>query len=160
MKEIFEILEQDARATPEQISTMVGIPVNEVKKSIKQAEKDGTILKYKTIINWPKLGEGDIWALIEVRVAPQRDVGFDAIAERIYQFPQVYSAYLVSGTYDLAILVRGKDMQEISSFVTEKLAPLERVQSTVTHFLLKRYKENGETFQPPRETNKRLPVTP
>ena len=160
MKEIFEILEQDARATPEQISTMVGIPVNQVKKAIKQAEKDGTILKYKTIINWPKLGEGDIWALIEVRVAPQRDVGFDAIAERIYQFPQVYSAYLVSGTYDLAILVRGKDMQEISSFVTEKLAPLERVQSTVTHFLLKRYKENGEIFQLPRETNKRLPVTP
>src|SRR4030042_3375997 len=108
MKEIFEILEQDSRATPEQISTMVGIPVKEVKKSIKQAEKDGIILKYKTIINWPKLGEGDIWALIEVRVAPQRDVGFDAIAERIYQFPQVYSAYLVSGTYDLAILVRGK----------------------------------------------------
>ena len=160
MKEIFEILEQDARATPEQISTMVGIPVNQVKKAIKQAEKDGIILKYKTIINWPKLGEGDIWALIEVRVAPQRDVGFDAIAERIYQFPQVYSAYLVSGTYDLAILVRGKDMQEISSFVTEKLAPLERVQSTVTHFLLKRYKENGETFQLPKETNKRLPVTP
>ena len=160
MKEIFEILEQDARATPEQISTMVGIPVNEVKKSIKQAEKDGTILKYKTIINWPKLGEGDIWALIEVRVAPQRDVGFDAIAERIYQFPQVYSAYLVSGTYDLAILVRGKDMQEIASFVAEKLAPLERVQSAVTHFLLKRYKENGEIFQLPRETNKRLPVTP
>jgi len=159
MKEIFEILEQDARATPEQISTMVGIPVNQVKKAIKQAEKDGIILKYKTIINWPKLGEGDIWALIEVRVAPQRDVGFDAIAERIYQFPQV-SAYLVSGTYDLAILVRGKDMQEISSFVTEKLAPLERVQSTVTHFLLKRYKENGETFQLPKETNKRLPVTP
>jgi DNA-binding Lrp family transcriptional regulator len=138
---------------------MVGIPVNEVKKSIKQAEKDGIILKYKTIINWPKLGEGDIWALIEVRVAPQRDVGFDAIAERIYQFPQVYSAYLVSGTYDLAILVKGKNMQEISSFVTEKLAPLERVQSTVTHFLLKRYKESGETFQLPKETNKRLPVT-
>ncbi len=160
MKEIFEILEQNARATPEQISTMVDKPVSEVEKMIRQAEKDGTILKYKTIINWPKLGEGDIWALIEVRVTPQRDVGFDAIAERIYQFPEVYSAYLVSGTYDLAILVKGKNMQEISSFVTEKLAPLERVQSTVTHFLLKRYKENGETFHLSREINKRLPITP
>jgi DNA-binding Lrp family transcriptional regulator len=160
VKEIFEILEQNARATPEQISTMVDKPVSEVEKIIRQAEKDGTILKYKTIINWPKLGEGDIWALIEVRITPQRGVGFDAIAERIYQFPEVHSAYLVSGTYDLAILVRGKTMQEISSFVAEKLAPLEHVQSTVTHFLLKRYKENGETFHLPKEINRRLPITP
>jgi len=160
VKEIFEILEQNARATPEQISTMVDKPVSEVEKIIKQAEKDGAILKYKTIINWPKLEKEDIWALIEVRVTPQRGVGFDAIAERIYQFPEVYSAYLVSGTYDLSILVRGKNMQEISSFVAEKLAPLEQVQSTVTHFLLKRYKENGETFHLPKEINKRLPITP
>ena len=159
MKEIFEILEHNARATPEQISTMVNRPVKEVEQTIKQAEKDGTIVKYKTIINWPKLGKEDVWALIEVRVAPQRGVGFDAIAERIYQFPEVYSAYLVSGTYDLAILMRSKNMQEISSFVTEKLAPLEQVQSTVTHFLLKRYKENGETFRLPKETNRRLPIT-
>ena len=160
MKEIFEILEQNARATPEQISTMVDKPVSKVEKIIKQAEKDGTILKYKAIINWSKLDKEDIQALIEVRVTPQRDVGFDAIAERIYQFPEVYSAYLVSGTYDLAILVKGKNMQEISSFVTEKLAPLERVQNTVTHFLLKRYKENGETFHLPKEIDKRLPITP
>jgi len=159
MKEIFEILEQNGRATPEQIATMVDKPVSEVEKIIKQAEKDGSILKYKAIINWPKLGKEEIWALIEVRVAPQRDVGFDAIAERIYQFPEVYSAYVVSGTYDLAIMVKGKNMQEISNFVTEKLAPLERVQSTVTHFLLKRYKENGEIFHLPREINKRLPIT-
>jgi len=160
MKEIFEILEQNARATPEQISTMVDKPVREVEKIIKQAEKDGTILKYKAIVNWPKLGREDVWALIEVRVTPQRDVGFDAVAERIYQFPEVHSAYLVSGTYDLAILVKGKNMQEIASFVAEKLAPLEQVQSTVTHFLLKRYKENGETFRLPKETNRRLPITP
>jgi len=160
MKEIFEILEQNARATPEQIATMVDKPVSEVEKTIKQAEKDGIILKYKAIINWPKLGKEDIQALIEVRVTPQRDVGFDAIAERIYQFPEVYSAYVVSGTYDLAILVKGKNMHEISSFVTEKLAPLERVQSTVTHFLLKRYKENGEIFHLPKEINRRLPITP
>jgi len=160
MKEIFKILEQNARATPAQIATMVNKPVREVQRIIKQAEKDGIILKYKAIINWPKLGKEDIWALIEVRVTPQRDVGFDAIAQRIYQFHEVYSAYLVSGTYDLAILVRGKNMQEISSFVAEKLAPLEQVQSAVTHFLLKRYKESGETFHLPKETNRRLPITP
>ncbi|MFO7773299.1 MAG: Lrp/AsnC family transcriptional regulator [Dehalococcoidia bacterium] len=160
MKEIFEILEQDARTTPEQIATMVDKPVSEVEKTIRQGEKDGTILKYKTIVNWPRLGEEATWALIEVRVTPQRGVGFDAIAERIYKFPEVYSAYLVSGTYDLAIMVKGKNMQEISSFVTEKLATLDRVQSTVTHFLLKRYKESGETFYLPKEINKRLPITP
>ena len=160
MKEIFEILEQNARATPTQIATMVNKSVSEVEKIVKQAEKDGTILKYKAIIDWSKLGNEDIQALIEVRVTPQRDVGFDAIAERIYQFPEVYSAYVVSGTYDLAILVKGKNMHEISSFVTEKLAPLERVQSTVTHFLLKRYKENGEIFHLPKEVNRRLPITP
>ena len=159
MEQVFEIFEQNAKASPEQISTMVGIPASEVEKIIKQAEKDGTIVKYKTTINWAKLGKEEVWALIEVKIAPQRDLGFDAIAERIYQFPQVYSAYLVSGTYDLAVLVKGRNMREISSFVTEKLAPLERVQSTVTHFLLKRYKENGEIFQPSLE-NKRLAITP
>ena len=138
---------------------MIGMPISEVERIIKQAEKDGTILKYKTTINWAKLGKEKVWALIEVKVTPQRDVGFDSIAERIYQFPQVDSAYVVSGTYDLAIFVKGNNMQEISSFVTEKLAPLERVQSTVTHFLLKRYKENGEVFQFRKEIE-RLPITP
>lgn len=160
MKEILRILEQNARATSSQIAAMVDKPVREVNRVIKQAERDGIILKYKAIVNWPKIGKEDIWALIEVRVTPQRDVGFDAIAQRIYQFPEVYSAYLVSGTYDLAILVRGRNMQEIASFVAEKLAPLEQVQSAVTHFLLKRYKESGEIFQIPREANRRLPITP
>jgi DNA-binding Lrp family transcriptional regulator len=160
MKEILKILEQNGRATPSQIATMLGKPATAVKEVMTRAEKDGIILKYKAIINWPKLGKEDIWALIEVRVTPQRGVGYDAIAERIYQFPQVYSAYLVSGTYDLAILVTGKNMQDISSFVAEKLAPLEQVQSAVTHFLLKRYKESGETFHVPKETNRRLPITP
>ncbi len=159
MEQIFEILQDNARATPEQISTMLGIPVSEVEKAIRKAEENKTILKYKTIINWSKLGKEEVWALIEVRVTPQRDVGFDAIAEHIYRFPQVQYAYLVSGTYDLAILVKGKNMQEISSFVTEKLAPLEKVQSTVTHFLLKRYKVEGEIIEPAKEL-KRLPITP
>lgn len=159
MKQIFEALEKDARLTPEQISTMTGISVAEVKKAIKKAEEDRAVLKYKTVIDWAKLGEEQVWALVEVKVVPQRDVGFDAIAERIYRFPQARSVYLASGTYDLAVLVAGKTMQEIAVFVSQKLAPLETVQGTVTHFILKKYKEDGEIFEG-GEGIKRLPVTP
>jgi DNA-binding Lrp family transcriptional regulator len=140
IKEILRILEGDARVTPKQISTMTGTPQSEVEKLIKQAEKDRTILKYKTIVNWDKAGEEQVSALIEVKVAPQRDVGFDAIAERIYRFPQARSVYLLSGTYDLLVLVSGKTMHEVADFVSQKLAPIEEVQGTVTHFMLKRYK--------------------
>lgn len=158
MKEIFEILEKDARTTPEQVSTMTGIPLAEVKKAIKKAEREKIIVKYKAMINWQRLGEEQVQALIEVRVQPQREVGFDALAERIYRFPQVRSAYLVSGTYDLAVLVVGKTMQEVAAFVAQKLAPLEGVQGTVTHFLLKRYKEDSEILEGKEEV-KRLPLT-
>ena len=159
MNEIFRILEQDARKTPQQIATMTGIPLAEVKDAIKQAEGNRTILKYKTMINWDKLGEEQVWALVEVRVTPQRDVGFDAIAERIYRFPEARSVYLVSGTYDLAVLVVGKTMHEVAAFTSEKLAPLEGVQGTVTHFLLKRYKEDGEVMDG-EEGPKRVPIMP
>jgi len=159
MKQIFEALEKDARLAPEQLSTMTGIPVAEVEKTIKKAEGNRTILKYKTVVDWAKLGEEQVWALLEVKVIPQRDVGFDAIAERIYRFPEARSVYLASGTYDLAILVAGKTMQEVAVFVSEKLAPLETVQSTVTHFILKKYKEDGEIIEG-GEGVKRLPVTP
>lgn len=158
MKEIMEILESDARATPEGISTMTGIPLAEVKKAIGEAEKNHVIVKYKTMINWQKAGDERIWAVIEVRIQPQRNVGFDAIAERIYRFPEVRSAYLVSGTYDLAVFVVGKTMQEVASFVSQRLAPLEGVQGTTTHFLLKRYKEDGEILDV-KEEDKRLPLT-
>src|SRR4030042_1621052 len=158
MKESFEILEKDARTTPKQISTMTGIPLAEVEKVIGKAEEERTIVKYKAMINWQRLGEEQVWALIEVRIQPQREVGFDAIAERIYHFPQVRSAYLVSGTYHLAVLVVGKTMQEVASFVSQKLAPLEGGQGTVTHFLLKRYKEDGEILDS-KEEDKRLPLT-
>jgi len=159
MKQLFEALEKDARLTPEQISTMTGIPAAEVEKTIKKAEKDRAILRYKTVIDWAKLGEEQVWALVEVKVVPQRDVGFDAIAERIYRFPQARSVYLASGTYDLAIIVAGKTMQEVAVFVSEKLAPLETVEGTVTHFILKKYKEDGEILEG-GEGIKRLPVTP
>jgi DNA-binding Lrp family transcriptional regulator len=157
IKEILKILENDARVTPQQISTMTGTPQSEVAKLIKQAEKERTILKYKAIINWEKVGEEQVSALIEVKIAPQRDVGFDAIAERIYRFPQTRSVYLLSGTYDLLVLVTGKTMHEVADFVSQKLAPIEEVQGTVTHFMLKRYKEDGEILEGKEET-KRQPL--
>lgn len=159
MNEIFEILENNARATPEQIAAMVDMPDSKVQSIIKKAERDKTILKYKTIVNWAKLGKEEVLALIEVKVEPQRNVGFDAIAERICRFSEVHSAYLVSGTYDLAILVKAENMQEIANFVAGKLAPLEKVQNTNTRFLLKRYKEDGEIVEP-TGGNKRLPLIP
>ena len=157
IREILKILENDARATPEQISAMTSTPSAEVAKLIKQAEQDRTILKYKTVINWEKLGEEQVWALIEVKVTPQRDVGFDAIAERIYRFPQARTVYLVSGTYDLLVIVVGKNMHEVANFVSQKLAPIEGVEGTVTHFMLKRYKEDDEILEG-KEGVKRQPV--
>ena len=157
IKEILKILENDARATPEQISTMTGMPSAEVAKLVKQAEKDRAILKYKTMINWGKVGEEQVWALIEVKVAPQREVGFDAIAERIYRFSQARTVYLLSGTYDLLVLAVGKTMHEVADFVSQKLAPIEGVQGTVTHFVLKRYKEDNEILEGKEEV-KRQPV--
>lgn len=159
MNEIFRILEQDARKAPEQIATMTGIPLAQVEETIKKAESDRTILKYKAMVNWDKLGEEQVCALVEVKVAPQRDVGFDAIAERIYRFPEARTAYLISGTYDLAVFVVGKTMHEVAGFVSGKLAPLEGVQGTVTHFLLKRYKEDGEIMDG-EEGPKRVPILP
>jgi DNA-binding Lrp family transcriptional regulator len=156
-KKILKILEGDARTTPKQIATMTGTPQTEVEKLIKQAEKDNIILKYKTIINWEKAGEEQVSALIEVKIAPQRDVGFDAVAERIYRFPQTRSVYLLSGTYDLLVLVSGKTMHEAAAFVSQKLAPIEGVQGTVTHFLLKKYKEDGEILEG-KEATKRQPL--
>ena len=129
-----------------------------MEKQIKKAEDERIILKYKTVVNWAKLGEEKVWALVEVKVIPQRNVGFDSIAERIYRFPQVWSVYLASGTYDLAILVVGDTMHDIAIFVSEKLAPLDEVQGTVTHFILKKYKEEGEILEG-GEGTKRLPIS-
>ncbi|HLB12589.1 MAG TPA: Lrp/AsnC family transcriptional regulator, partial [Dehalococcoidia bacterium] len=129
--------------SPAQLAAMTGRPQAEVEAAIKEAEASRTLLRYKAVVDWEKAGEEQVWALIEVKVTPQRDVGFDAVAERIYRFPEARSVYLVSGTYDLAVTVVGRTMQEVSAFVSEKLAPMESVQATVTHFLLKRYKDQG-----------------
>ncbi len=158
MEDVLSILEKDARVPPDRIATMTGKPVEEVKRIIKEAEDNRTIVKYKTVINWEKVKREEVWAIIEIKVQPQREVGFDAVAERIYRFPEARTVYLVSGTYDLVVLVTGKTMQEVAGFVSQKLATLESVQSTVTHFLLKRYKEDGEIIAD-GEKPKRQPMS-
>jgi DNA-binding Lrp family transcriptional regulator len=155
--EILKVLENDARATTKQLAAMTGLPGTEVSRLIKQAEEDRVILKYKTMINWGRAGEEQIWALIEVKITPQQEVGFDSVAERIYLFPQVRTAYLLSGTYDLLVVATGRTMHEIADFVAQELAPIEGVQGTVTHFVLKRYKEDGEILEGGGEA-KRQPV--
>ncbi len=149
MKEILEILEKDARTTPEEIAKMLKKSVGVVKSAIKKYEKEGVIVKYKTVINTDILKDDaqKVRALIEVRVSPQRGHGFDHIAERIYRFQEVKSCYLLSGSYDLLLVVEGRDIQEVSSFVSEKLATIDNVNSTVTHFILKRYKADGDMLK-------------
>jgi len=156
---ILSILEGDACARPEQIATMLGVDVDFVHREIARLEQERIIVRRKTLVNWEKAGEESVWALIEVRVSPQRDVGFDSIANRIARYPEARSVYLVSGTYDLAVQVVGRTMKDVASFVAEKLASLEGVQGTTTHFLMKRYKEEGELLGDHDEVE-RLPVTP
>jgi len=160
MEEILEVLEKDSRLTPEEIAKMLKKKPKEVKLAIKKYEKEGVILKYKAVINKDLLkSEGvSVRALIEVNIVPQKDVGFDKIAERIYSFPEVSSCYLISGTYDLLVIIEGKNIQTVSSFVAEKLSCLENVRGTTTHFLLKKYKEDGVILKH-REENKRIAIS-
>ncbi len=160
MDEILEILEKNAKLTPEEIAKLTKKNVSNVKKAIKKYEKSGVILKYKTVINREliKDANSEVRALIEVNITPQKDLGFDRIAERIYSFQEVTSCYLVSGTYDLLLVVEGKDLHTVARFVAEKLAPLENVKGTATHFLLKKYKEDGVILKH-REENKRIAIS-
>ena len=157
LKEVLKILEDDARTTSKQIATMTGRPVDEIDKLIKQAEKDRVILKYKTVVNWDRVEDEQVWALIEVKVTPEPEAGFDSIAERIAGFEQVRSLFLASGTYDLLLVVVGSSEHKVADFVSQNLAHLEGVQATVTHFVLKRYKDDGEVLQE-GEAVKRQPV--
>ncbi len=156
LTQILKVLENDARTSLQQIATITGLSEAEVAQTVKKAEQDQVILKYKAIVNWEKVQDEHVFALIEVKVTPQRDVGFDSIAERIYRFPQAHTVYLLSGTFDLLVIVTGRTIQEVANFVSQKLAPVEGVQSTVTHFLLKKYNEDGEILGN-REDLKRQP---
>lgn len=160
MREILEILEKDGRASVEDIARMLKKKPRAVRDAIKKLEKEGIILKYKAVINQEMVKDANaqVRALIEVNVTPQKDVGFDKVAERIYSFPEVASCYLISGTYDLLLIVEGKDLHTVSRFVAEKLSPLENVKGTTTHFLLKKYKEDGIILKH-REENKRIAIS-
>lgn len=149
MDEILEILEGDARLSAEEIAKLTGRKVADVKKAISKYEKDGVIVKYKTVINHDLAREGKSYvrAIIEVGITPQKDVGFDAVAERIYSFPEVKNCYLVSGAYDLLVIVEGESIETVSNFIAAKLAPIESVQRTTTHFMLKKYKDDGQVLK-------------
>lgn len=160
MDEILEILEKDGRAEVSDIAKMLKKKPDAVKQAIKRYEKEGVILKYKAVINKDLVRDPgtEVRALIEVNITPQKDLGFDRIAERIYSFPEVTSCYLISGTYDLLLIVEGKDLHTVARFVSEKLAPLEHIRGTATHFLLKKYKEDGVILKH-REENKRIAIS-
>ena len=158
-KQILKILERDARTSPKQIAVMLGEEEEAVTAAIKKMEEGGVILHYKTVIDWEKAGKDQVFAFIDVRVSPSRGVGFDEVAERIYRYPEVHSVYLVSGDYDLRVVVEGKTMKDVAFFVAEKLATQEGVLSTRSSFLLKKYKSDGDLFIDASE-EARLAVTP
>lgn len=149
MEKILELLEQNAKLTPEKIATLLGTNVETVKEKIEQYEKDKVIVSYKTVVDWQKTKRESVNALIELRVTPQRGEGFDKIAERIYNYPEVKSVYLMSGGFDITVMVEGDSMKSVALFVAQKLAPMDNVLSTATHFVLKKYKQEGVIFDEP-----------
>ncbi|KGK99225.1 AsnC family transcriptional regulator [Methanococcoides methylutens] len=158
-RNILEILEEDARIVPEEIASLTGMTVEEVSQKIEYLEKAKIIRKYKTIIDWELAGENYVYAIIELKVQLERKLGYQAIAERLYKFPEVRSVRLLSGEHDISITVRGNSMKQVAFFVAEKIATLDQVQSTATHFVLKTYKENGLILDEPDQV-KRLAVSP
>lgn len=153
-RELMKLLEQNARLTCKQLATMLETTEEVIKERMAWLEKNGYIMGYSAIINWEKTGRELITALIEVKVSPEREVGFDRIAERVSRFPEVKCVYLMSGTYDLMVLVEGSSMIQVANFVSQRLATLENVQSTTTHFLLKRYKRDGFIYNNKEEDHR------
>ncbi|MCI6634524.1 MAG: Lrp/AsnC family transcriptional regulator [Eubacteriales bacterium] len=146
MTEILKLIENDSRLTPEKIALMLDKEVGDIKNMIAKYERDGVILGYKTLIDWDKTDKEHVSALIELKITPQRDRGYDHVAQKIYNYPEVESLYLMSGSFDLAVLIEGKTMREVALFVAEKLATIEDVTSTATHFVLRKYKDKGVIF--------------
>lgn len=148
MNEILRLLDiEKGKIDRAKIAAMLRIDESEVDAKLAELERNNVIVGYRTIVNWAKTDREVVTALIELKVTPQRGEGFDRIAERIYKYPQVTSLYLMSGAYDLAITIEGKTMQEVALFVAQKIAPMESVISTATHFVLKKYKEEGIVFE-------------
>ncbi len=145
---ILSLLESDARLTPEQIAAMCNKEVGDIRKMISEYEQTGVILGYKALIDWDKTDREYVSALIELKISPQRDRGFDRVAELIYHYPEVQSLYLMSGSFDLAVMIEGRTMREVAYFVAAKLATLEDVVATATHFVLRKYKDKGVIYGP------------
>jgi len=158
-KQILDILLENCRTPLETIAVMTNTTVESVADAISDMEKQQIILHYLPVINWERTENDRVEAMIEVRVTPQRDMGFDAVAKRIYQFEEVKSVYLMSGSYDLLVLVEAPSLKELAHFVSEKLSPIEAVTGTQTSFVLKRYKQDGITFVGADE-DKRMAVSP
>ena len=158
MRELLELLEHDARRPAGELAAMLHRSEYEVEQQMAQLERDKVILSYNTLINWEKTGDNTVTSIIEVNLTPQRETGFDAIAERIYRFDEVKSVYLMSGAYDLLLLVEAHTLKELAFFVSTKLSTLETVTGTATHFVLKRYKSDGVIFEGSNQ-DKRLVVT-
>jgi len=156
---ILNLIERDARLDAATIATMLGEDEAIVAALIKKMEDEKIILGYNTVINWDKMGDQSVTAMIEVKMQPEREVGFNRIAERICRFPEVKSVKLMSGTYDLSVIVTGKTMKDISWFVSHKLSTLDQIQSTVTLFILKTYKQEHFMFND-NDDDKRLVVSP
>jgi DNA-binding Lrp family transcriptional regulator len=157
-KDVLQILEQDAHTTPDQIAERTGLSKRRVTRLMRDLEAAGIIRKYKAIVNWERAAAERVYAFIEVRVTPERGRGFDSVAERILRFPEVHSLYLMSGAYDLHVVAEGENMRDVALFVAEKLATIEGVQSTATHFVLRRYKVDGDILEQPEQAE-RLPIT-
>ena len=147
MEQILKLLENDCRMTPEQIAQICKMDVDEVKAVIRRLEKDGVILGYKALIDWDKTDREYVSAVIELKIAPQRDRGFDRFAEKLINYPEVQSVHLMSGGFDIMLIIEGKTMKEVAYFVAYKLAPIESVVSTATHFVLKKYKDKGVIYK-------------
>ena len=148
---LLRLLEEDCTHTPEQLASMADMTVEEVKAEIKRYEEEKIVLGYQAIVDWDRTERESVTALIEVKVTPQRGEGFDRIAERIYQYDEVESVYLMSGAFDLTVIISGRTLKEVAQFVGDKLAPLEDVTGTATHFILKKYKEKHLIFEKRQE---------
>ena len=160
VRRLLTALIADARRDPAQLAALTGITAEQVAALVARLQQQRVIRGYKTVIDWERLGDDRVVAFIEVSVSPQREVGFDQVAARIYRHPEVRSVHLVSGGHDLRVVVEAPTMREIAQFVSEKLAPIDHVTATNTHFLLKAYKEDGEILVEDVAADERLPVTP
>lgn len=158
--EILQIIEANGRMETNKLAKMVDMTSEDVDQYIKELEEKNIILSYSAVIDWAKVPvQETVTATIDVKVAPKRGVGFDEVAERIYRFPEVRALYLMSGAYDLSVVIEGKTMQETARFVSEKLSTIDSVLSTTTHFQLKTYKHDGVIFDKPDE-DRRIVVSP